>query len=87
LDAEGDIALTRAIRTLRHAGTSVIVMAHRPSAIAAVDQLLVLRSGKQVAFGSKADVLKALNSGVKTQTQQAPQAGAQAAQHAQRVAS
>jgi len=58
LDADGDKALTQAIANLRRQGTTVIVMAHRPSAIAAVDQLLVLKDGKQVAFGPKAEVIQ-----------------------------
>ena len=58
LDAEGDAALGEAITTLRGRGCTVIVMAHRPSAIAAVDLLLMLKSGQQVAFGPKADVLR-----------------------------
>jgi len=58
LDAAGDMALTQAIAKLRQQGTTVIVMAHRPSAIAAVDQLLVLKGGRQAAFGPKADVLR-----------------------------
>ena len=37
---------------------TVIVMAHRPSAIAAVDMLLVLRAGHQCAFGPKDQVLR-----------------------------
>lgn len=58
LDAEGDAALAEAIRTMRARGCTVIVMAHRPSAITAVDLLLMLKSGKQIAFGPKADVLR-----------------------------
>ncbi len=57
LDAEGDVALREAIRSMRARGSIVIVVAHRPSAIEPVDQLLYLRNGKQVAFGKKADVL------------------------------
>jgi PrtD family type I secretion system ABC transporter len=57
LDAEGDVALREAIRSMRVRGSIVIVVAHRPSAIEPVDQLLYLREGKQVAFGKKADVL------------------------------
>lgn len=64
LDSEGDAALTQAIATLRRHGTTVIVMAHRPSAIAAVDQLLVLKEGKQVAFGPKQQVLKEITKSV-----------------------
>ncbi len=57
LDAEGDAALTRAIAIARKKGKTVIVMAHRPSAIAAVDLLLALRDGKQADFGPKEEVL------------------------------
>ena len=39
LDADGDEALTAAIKGLRERGRAVVVMAHRPSAIAAVDKL------------------------------------------------
>jgi len=39
LDMEGDAALTKALLELRNAGSCVVVMAHRPSAIAAVDKL------------------------------------------------
>ncbi len=58
LDAEGDDALTEAIRRLRAAGCTVVVMAHRPSAIAAVDLILMLDEGRQTAFGPKAEVLR-----------------------------
>ena len=60
LDADGDAALAHAIRFLRKAGSTVIVMAHRPSAISEVDQLLMLKDGRQVAFGPKEDVLKSM---------------------------
>lgn len=58
LDADGDQALTEAIRKLRANGSVVIVMAHRPSAIAAVDRLLMLKEGRMLEFGDKEDVLK-----------------------------
>ncbi len=57
LDAEGDLALTRTIRRLKKAGTTVVIVAHRPSAIVEVDKLLVLIDGKVRAFGPKNDVL------------------------------
>ena len=60
LDAEGDAALTKAISEARKRGKTVVVMAHRPSAIAAVDMLLMLRDGKQEAFGPKNEVIKQL---------------------------
>ncbi len=58
LDAEGDAALTNTINALREHASTVVVMAHRPSAISAVNKLLVLQGGVQVEFGEKAAVLK-----------------------------
>lgn len=58
LDAEGDDRLTQAIHQLREGGSTVVVMAHRPSAIAAVDLILMLDNGRQTAFGPKAEVLR-----------------------------
>ncbi|MEL6680494.1 MAG: ATP-binding cassette domain-containing protein, partial [Pseudomonadota bacterium] len=60
LDAVGDEALTRAILHLRQAGRTVVVMAHRPSAIAAVNKVLVLQEGRVVQFGDKTEVLKSV---------------------------
>jgi PrtD family type I secretion system ABC transporter len=57
LDTEGDEALTRAIRASRERGAIVVVVAHRPIGIEAVDQLLVLRDGRVQAFGPKETVL------------------------------
>jgi ATP-binding cassette subfamily C protein len=57
LDAEGDEALTQAILGLRARGAIVIVVAHRPSAIAGVDYILVMGKGRQQQFGSKEEVL------------------------------
>ncbi len=58
LDSEGEIALTNAIKEMRDKGSIVIVIAHRPSAIAAVDKILVMKDGKQSAFGPKDEVLQ-----------------------------
>ena len=60
LDAVGDEALSRAILKMRQDGHTVIVMAHRPSAIAAVNKVLVLQDGRPVQFGDKAEVLQAV---------------------------
>lgn len=57
LDAEGEAALTDALRTLRSNGCAVIVIAHRPSAIAAVDTLLFLADGQVGAYGPRDEVL------------------------------
>jgi ATP-binding cassette subfamily C protein len=57
LDSEGDEALTRAVRGARERGAIVIVVAHRPIGIEAVDQVLVLKDGRMQAFGPKETVL------------------------------
>ncbi len=57
LDADGEVALVKAIAAVRARGGTVIVIAHRPSAIASLDRLMVLREGRVFAFGPKDDVL------------------------------
>ena len=57
LDTEGDEALTRAVRAARERGAIVVVVAHRPIGIEAVDMLLVLKDGRMQAFGPKETVL------------------------------
>jgi PrtD family type I secretion system ABC transporter len=58
LDASGDNALTAAIRSVRARGGIVIVIAHRPSALAGVDKVLAMANGQTQAFGPKEDVLR-----------------------------
>lgn len=58
LDAEGEAALIKSIAATRERGGTVIVVAHRPSAIAALDSLMVLRDGAQIAYGPKDEVLE-----------------------------
>jgi PrtD family type I secretion system ABC transporter len=60
LDAEGEDALTRAILGVRARGGIVIVVAHRPSALAAVDHMLAMTRGTQQAFGPKEEILPRL---------------------------
>jgi ATP-binding cassette subfamily C protein len=57
LDAEGEAAVGAAITALKARGAIAVVIAHRPSAIAAVDLILVMREGEAVAFGPKEEVL------------------------------
>ena len=57
LDAEGEAALSKAIRSLKKRGCTVVVVAHRPGAVSDVDLLLFLREGRQQAFGPRDEVL------------------------------
>lgn len=57
LDAEGEAAVVRAIASVRERGGIAVVVAHRPSAIGAVDQVLMMDGGRQKAFGPRDEVL------------------------------
>jgi ATP-binding cassette subfamily C protein len=57
LDSEGDVALSSAIRGVRDRGGIAIVVAHRPSALMNVDQLLFMAGGTMQAFGPRDEVL------------------------------
>lgn len=57
LDSEGDAALSAAITKLRELGSIVVVIAHRPSALKAVDYVGLMQGGKLVNFGLKEEVL------------------------------
>jgi len=58
LDQEGDEALTDAILGVKARGGIVVVVAHRPNVINAVEHVLVMLDGRMQAFGPKDDVLK-----------------------------
>ncbi|WP_375462644.1 type I secretion system permease/ATPase [uncultured Methylobacterium sp.] len=58
LDNEGENALTQAILGVRARGGICIVVAHRPSALAAVDLVLMMADGRVQAFGPKDEVFK-----------------------------
>ncbi|MGM4896850.1 type I secretion system permease/ATPase [Tardiphaga sp. 839_C3_N1_4] len=57
LDGEGEEALTRAIEGIRERGGITIVIAHRPSALVAVDLVAIVQNGRMVAFGNKHDIM------------------------------
>lgn len=57
LDAEGEQALSEAIMSVRARGGIVVVVAHRPSALASADLVLMMQDGRMQAFGPKDEVL------------------------------
>ncbi|MBT2130214.1 type I secretion system permease/ATPase [Aliiroseovarius lamellibrachiae] len=57
LDNEGTLALNRAIGTVKATGGAVIIMAHRPAAIAECDVLLMLDGGMVRGFGPRDKIL------------------------------
>jgi ATP-binding cassette, subfamily C, type I secretion system permease/ATPase len=56
LDADGENALVSAIETLRCEQTIVIVISHRPNALAALNMTMVLYGGRSIAFGPREEV-------------------------------
>jgi ABC-type glutathione transport system ATPase component len=80
LDSEGENALTRAILILRQSKCIVIVISHRPSALAALNMAMVLFDGKSIAFGPSQEIFARVRSAMPqsaaaAQVGAAPQAG------------
>ncbi|PIP00162.1 type I secretion system permease/ATPase [Pleomorphomonas carboxyditropha] len=57
LDSDGETGVVRAITAVRERKGIAIVVAHRPSAINAVDHVLVMEAGRMKAFGPRDEVL------------------------------
>lgn len=57
LDAEGEVALSEAIISVRKRGGIAIVVAHRPSALASVDLIMMMTEGRMAAFGPRDEIL------------------------------
>jgi ATP-binding cassette subfamily C protein len=57
LDAEGDEALTRAIMGVRSRGGIAIIIAHRPSALAGTDLVMLMAQGKLRLYGPRDELL------------------------------
>ena len=63
LDADGENSLGRAIQTLRSNGSIVIVVSHRPSALALLNMAMVLYEGRAIAFGPSEEVFARIRTG------------------------
>ncbi len=57
LDAQGEKALQRAIDILKTCGTTVIVVAHRPSILRHIDKILVMQDGMVRMIGPRDEVM------------------------------
>ncbi|ARE41651.1 Type I secretion system ATPase [Rhodovulum sp. P5] len=60
LDADGSDALNAVVSDMKKKGKSVLIMTHRPTAIAVCDRLLVIDGGQQKALGPRDEVIKAI---------------------------
>jgi PrtD family type I secretion system ABC transporter len=79
LDSEGEQALSEALRKAKERQITVVIIAHRPSILAFVDKLLVLRDGRVDKFGPRDEVMAQLTRvaplrAVPAAAQQAPSA-------------
>jgi PrtD family type I secretion system ABC transporter len=61
LDAAGEQALNQAIALMKASGSTIVVVAHRPSLLAHIDQVLVLCEGQMQLIGSREQVLAQLS--------------------------
>ncbi len=57
LDGQGEEALSLAIQGVQSRGGIVIVIAHRPNALASVNRVAVVRGGKLAAIGPKDEII------------------------------
>lgn len=71
LDEAGDVALAQALREMKAAGTTFVVITHRPQILDVADKMLVLVDGQAQAFGPRDQVLAAISG--RGQQQQPPQ--------------
>ncbi|TIX28425.1 type I secretion system permease/ATPase [Mesorhizobium sp.] len=69
LDRDGEEALIVALGTVKAAGTTVILIAHRPSIMEKVDKVLVINRGQQDLFGPRDAVFNELANRARKVTQ------------------
>ncbi|PWC77516.1 type I secretion system permease/ATPase [Azospirillum sp. TSH64] len=63
LDHDGEQALLSAVQKVKADGTTVVMIAHRPSIVAIADKLVVMKDGAVEHFGARNDVLKLVQPG------------------------
>lgn len=60
LDDVGENALVATVQALKVNGSTVVLTTHRPRLVGVVDKMLVLKAGRQVAFGDAREMLDAV---------------------------
>ncbi len=59
LDEEGEIRLMHSLKRLKLAGKTIVLVAHRPSVLAVVDEIMVLQEGGTVSmYGPRAMIMQ-----------------------------
>jgi PrtD family type I secretion system ABC transporter len=79
LDEVGENALVKTVQALKANGSTVVLTTHRPRLVGVVDKMLVLKAGRQVAFGDAREMLDAVRKlqVVPTEGSPAPEIAAQ----------
>lgn len=77
LDDEGEATLIDAIRQLKSAGKTVVIIAHKPSVLVNVDKIMVVREGQVTLFGPRAEVMARVTRPVVAHSSPSPAAIAQ----------
>ena len=57
LDSEGEEALMNALDALKAAGTTIVIVSHKPNVFRSADKILVLREGRVDMFGPRDQVM------------------------------
>lgn len=63
LDDQGEKALLQTLEHLKAMGTTVVMVSHKPSLLAGVDKILLLREGRVVLWGARQAVFQQLQAG------------------------
>lgn len=58
LDTEGDKSLMGGVEQVRQRGGIVVLVSHRPSALACIDHVMIMQDGRIVAFGKRDETLE-----------------------------
>ena len=82
LDGEGEAALQALLGKLKARGVTVLMIAHRPSSLVALDKVLVLNNGVLMGMGPVAQMLPMIAPGFAMAQRPTPVAGTGAAQPA-----
>lgn len=61
LDAAGEDALVAAVRAAKERGAIVVIVGHRPTVFAHVDQIMIMADGQVMQTGERAEMLKRIN--------------------------
>lgn len=57
LDSEGEAALLQALDVLKQAGSTVVIISHKPNVFRTADKMLVLKNGRVELFGPRDQVM------------------------------